>query len=80
MIRPTLTSAQMEGGMAEARADDTLAIKHALSEWLMDSSQPYWYDTPTRLPIAVLGRTSERGFKHAVTGRLLCPPDLDYDL
>lgn len=64
--------------MRSARGSDTNSIKKHL---------PAWLDEPAFAAFHVPGyprldpaKTVPRGFNHPVTGALLCPADLDYNM
>lgn len=64
-------SSQISRGAAAARGDDTKSIKGTVLEWIKPK------DRNIEPPISRSVKTN-RGFKHELTGSLLCPVDLDW--
>ncbi|KAG2356721.1 hypothetical protein BDR07DRAFT_1299730, partial [Suillus spraguei] len=54
-----------------ARGDDSVGLKCAVADWLMEC-------TPTPNPTVHKQDKSGQGFYHDVMGRLLCPVDYDW--
>jgi len=73
IVQPTLmvVFSQISRGAAAARADDTKSIKGAILEWIKRDGQNVE-------PALSRSSKTNRGFKHEVTGSLLCPVDLDW--
>ncbi|KAI0058490.1 hypothetical protein BV25DRAFT_1919198 [Artomyces pyxidatus] len=65
-------AALVQKGASAARADDTKGLKGAVLEWLTPPGVPL---NPSISPRDKVGR----GFRHPITGRLLCPAGLDWD-
>jgi hypothetical protein len=60
----------MQRGAQSARSDDTKSLKSAIIDWITPGQ-------PT-LPLLTRNQKANRGFKHDVTGALLCPAGLDW--
>ncbi|KAH6893807.1 hypothetical protein BKA70DRAFT_1118757, partial [Coprinopsis sp. MPI-PUGE-AT-0042] len=58
-------------GSANARSDDTRALKSALVDWITPSGG-------VLVPPLQRNVKTDRGFHHSATGRLLCPATLDW--
>lgn len=63
---------QIQAGANASRGDDVKTLKVAILEWIAD---PVRGLVP---PIPHSGMT-QRGFRHEVTGRELCPAGLDWN-
>lgn len=60
-------ASRIDEGVSSARSDDTIGLKKAIVDFI----------GPVHPPIAK-NQKCTRGFKHHVTGDLLCPPRLDW--
>lgn len=64
------TTHQLQQGSGSVKSFDTHGIKTNVSIW--------WNQLNPNEP-AIPSRKEARGFGHPVTGRLLCPVELDWD-
>ena len=63
---------KIQSGVDSARADDTRSLRDKVIDWITPKDK-------TLDPPLDRNDKSKRGFKHEVTGRLLCSTELDWD-
>ncbi|KAM6494657.1 hypothetical protein JOM56_009280 [Amanita muscaria] len=62
----------LQAGANDARGDDILKVRAAVSKWLNEQNPP-------PMPLLNPDSRSNRGIQHDVTGKLLCPIDFYWD-
>ncbi|KAM6503772.1 hypothetical protein JOM56_000715 [Amanita muscaria] len=62
----------LQAGANDARGDDVLKVRAAVSKWLNEQNPP-------PMPLLNPDSRSNRGIQHDVTSKLLCPIDFDWN-
>ncbi|KAG2039132.1 hypothetical protein BDR03DRAFT_933333 [Suillus americanus] len=63
---------QIGKGASAARGEDTKSLKPVVIDWIAAAGEPI-------LPLLPRNSKISRGFNHPLTGRLLCPAELDWN-
>lgn len=61
----------MQSGAQSARSDDTKTLKGGILDWIVPPGG-------STTPALIRNRKVNRGFKHDITGALLCPAGMDW--